>query len=56
MSLLYKNDNWYIYDGYNEKESLNGIWLNSINNSMEIENNNIIKMGKLIIIIETYEK
>ena len=55
MSLLYKNDNWYIYDGYNEKESLNGIWLNSINNSMEIENNNIIKMGKLIIIIETYE-
>jgi hypothetical protein len=55
MSLLFENENWYIYDGYNEKESLNGIWLNFINNKMKIENSNIIKIGKLIIIIEYNE-
>ena len=40
--------------GYNVKESLNGIWLNAINNKMIIENNNII-ISKLIIIIESYD-
>ena len=43
-----------LYDGYNVKESLNGIWLNAINNKMIIENNNII-ISKLIIIIESYD-
>ena len=48
MSIIFENNNWFIYDGCKEKESLNGIWLNAIDNNMIIENDNILKIGKLI--------
>jgi hypothetical protein len=48
MTILFENNNWFIYDGCKEKESLNGIWLNAIDNNINIENKDILKIGKLI--------
>ena len=55
MSIIFENNNWFIYDGCKEKESLNGIWLNAIDNNMIIENDNILKIGKLIFKILSIE-
>ena len=55
MSILFENNNWFIYDGCKEKESLNGIWLNAIDNYMNIENDNILKIGKVIFKILSIE-
>ena len=55
MSIIFENNNWFIYDGCKEKESLNEIWLNAIDNNMIIENDNILKIGKLIFKILSIE-
>ena len=54
MTIKFEDKNWIIYDGNNEKVSLNGIWVLANNNKMNIEKNDILKIGKLLFMIESF--
>lgn len=54
MTIRFEDKKWIIYDGNNEKESLNGIWVLANDNKMNIEKNDILKIGKLLFMIESF--
>ena len=54
MTIKFEDKKWIIYDGNNEKVSLNGIWVLANDNKMNIEKNDILKIGKLLFMIESF--